>query len=67
MNSVIGLRLASGRSTVRSIRTAPAMRMRMVTASAAAKGRPCSSSVTKVSAANSRIEPWAKLKTPLAL
>jgi hypothetical protein len=38
-----------------------------VSTKATAKGTPFSINVTKVSAANSSIAPWAKLNTPEAL
>ncbi|MNZ97959.1 hypothetical protein D3C78_1172260 [compost metagenome] len=67
MNRVICERLTSGRSTVRSMTMAPMAITTTVSSSARAKGSPCSCRLTKVSAANSSMAPWAKLNTPLAL
>src|SRR5215470_11270512 len=59
--------LTSGRSTTRSIAKASATMTTVVRPSATRTGAPRSSSPTRVSAANSTITPWAKLKTPEAL
>ncbi|MOA62306.1 hypothetical protein D3C78_1876860 [compost metagenome] len=67
MNRVIGERLTSGRSTARSIASASTTIAARVTRNARANGTPRSSRLTKVSAANSTIAPWAKLNTPEAL
>ena len=67
MNRVLELRFTSGRSTSRSISTAPAIMTTTVMGNAAQKGTPCSVSVTKVRAAKSTIDPCAKLNTPEAL
>ena len=67
MNKMIGSWLTSGRSTSRSMMKASRIMTMAVRMKAAQTGRPCSSSPTKVSAANSTMVPWAKLNTPEAL
>ena len=67
MNRVIGERPTNGRSTARSISSARAIIVARVTRKDSQNGTPRSSRLTKVSAANSTIAPWAKLNTPLAL
>ncbi|MND86575.1 hypothetical protein D3C80_785470 [compost metagenome] len=67
MNRVIGERLTSGRNTARSISRASSTMAARVMAKASQNGTPRSSRLTKVSAANSTMAPWAKLNTPLAL
>ena len=67
MNRVIGGWLTSGRRTVRSIRMPIATMAASVIAMAIQNGTPRSTRLTKVSAANSTIAPWAKLSTPEVL
>ncbi|MNE74367.1 hypothetical protein D3C76_1322390 [compost metagenome] len=67
MNSVIGERLTKGRSTTRSTATAISTMAARLMRNASQNGTPRSSRLTKVSAENSTIAPWAKLNTPEAL
>lgn len=67
MNSVIGERLTSGLSTVRSMVKPSATMTAKVMSSESAKGTRRSTRLTKVSAANSTIEPCAKFSTPEVL
>ena len=67
MNSVIGERLTRGLSTARSMPKPSSAIAASVAASAAAKGKPCSIRLTKVSAAKSTMAPCAKFSTPEVL
>lgn len=67
MKSVMGERLTSGRKTARSIPKPSAAIAASVATSAPTKGNPCSTRLTKVSAAKSTIAPWAKFSTPEVL
>ncbi len=67
MNSDIGGWFASGRRTSRSTRSASSAITARVATIASQNGRPRSTRLTNVSAANSTIAPCAKLNTPDAL
>ncbi|MNY79617.1 hypothetical protein D3C86_2203200 [compost metagenome] len=67
INRVIGERLTSGRNTTRSTATANSTIAARLMTKASQNGTPRSSRLTNVSAENSTMAPWAKLKTPDAL
>ena len=67
MNRMMPSWLIRWRSIIRSISIANNTMTMAVTMSASNTGTPRSIRPTKVSAANSTIAPWAKLKTPEAL